>query len=461
MSESGASNRLTVVGIGVLAVLAAVVAVQSPGATRGSGGAPGAVASTPRSSNGLAGPKPSPLTRPSSLTNERGIPDSPSEAIGGLLDARAQALIKGDRAAWLAGLDPKDERFRTRQGQVFDRVATLHPARWSYRVGEGAALTAKRRKALGGLAWRADVRLEYQLRSGGPRVHRQQFLTVVRRGERWLIAGDTDGRTGRDVWDLGPIAHSTSSRCLVVGSRARRAQIRQLARECPRSARTVDKAWGTTWPRRSVIIVPNTLSQLAVLLGRSDAKGSDESDGLERTAAVTIGPADAAADEVVVNGAAFDQLSSLGRQVVLTHELVHVATRATGSHSPPIWLAEGYADHVAYADTGLTAAQIAAEAMAAVRAGRLPDTLPGNDEFDAAGDKAAQAYGESWVAVGAIAKRVKGAAGLKTFYQRASAPDAGSAGLDAALDAALAGARLSDRDALIKVWQARLIDLAT
>ena len=50
---------------------------------------------------------------------------------------------------------------------------------------------------------------------------------------------------------------------------------------------------------------------------------------------------------VVVNPEATARLSGLGRDVLLTHEAVHVATRSPGSPAPT-WLVEGYADRIAY-----------------------------------------------------------------------------------------------------------------
>jgi hypothetical protein len=156
---------------------------------------------------------------------------------------------------------------------------------------------------------------------------------------------------------------------------------------------------------------------------------------------------------VLINGVAFDE--PVGRRVVLTHELVHVATRATGSWSAPTWLAEGYADHVAYTGTGLSAQQVAEEALADVRAGRMPDELPSSEDFNAAGDEAVLAYGQSWIAAGVIAARAGSTARLKSFYQQA-AEGRGPAGLDAALNQI----GLGGIEIFVPLWQTRLSDLA-
>jgi hypothetical protein len=468
-------RRLAVIGICVAVAAGTVVAVQrstGPDATavsRADGSAP-----VLESSSGLPTLEASKAPEPSGNSSEPDsqVPARPADALDDLLDARAKAIRDGDRAAWLGGLAPASDarvtRFRTAQGQVFSRIRSLRPAAWSYQVAGGFPLPADRRAALGGVGWLADVQLDYQLVMGGPTVRRQQFLTIVRgAGDRWLIADDTDGSTGRDVWDLGPIVHAVSARCLVVGALARQAQVEQFAAECGRSARIVDAAWGRSWPRRTVLTVPDTRAQLGLLLGRSPAQpagsastsapdGGVDTAGLEKTAAVTIGPSDAAADTVLINGSAFAELSAVGRRVVLTHELVHVATRASGSWSAPVWLAEGYADYVAYADTGLSAEEVAGEALAAVRAGGVPAALPGADDFNAAGDQAAAAYGLAWVATALIADRNPEAQRLRDFYRQAAAPGAGAAGLDAALAAFGLGGTAS----FVKVWQARLRQLA-
>jgi hypothetical protein len=449
--DLGYRRRGVLIGICLTALLAIVIAVQ---VGRSASDSSGPTAANPVNATPAPG---------------GGLPPDPAKAIAGLLAGRATGIRDGDRTAWLAALDPSagpaPARFRVAQGQIFDRVRTLRPVSWAYRVTGGSALPAARRAALGADAWLADVQLEYQLVSGGPQVHREQFLTMVRRGRDWRIAADTDGATGRDIWDLGPIAHASAARCLVVGAASRQVQVTQLAGECDGPARAVDVAWGTSWPRRTVLTVPATVRQLAVLLGRSGAGtggGTGPPDaatvGLERTAAVTIGPANSAADEVLVNGAAFDELRAIGQRVVLTHELVHVATRATGSSNAPTWLEEGFADYVAYLHTGLPDDQVAGDALTGVRAGRLPAQLPDSDAFNAAGDQASAAYGQAWVAVQLIASRAGSRQRMKLFYQQAA--NGAGAPSAAAVDTAFARIGLTGLKAFVPLWQARLEELA-
>ena len=72
--------------------------------------------------------------------------------------------------------------------------------------------------------------------------------------------------------------------------------------------------------------------------------------GTADVAATTEGPTDAAGlatgDRVVLDPTADARLTAAGRDVVLTHELAHVAVQASVPGRAAGWLAEGYADHV-------------------------------------------------------------------------------------------------------------------
>lgn len=95
------------------------------------------------------------------------------------------------------------------------------------------------------------------------------------------------------------------------------------------------------------------------------------------TTGETGGREHAPADRIIVNPDAYGLLGSLGKQVVLTHETTHVATRADTTSATPLWLSEGYADWVGYRGSGRTAAQAAPNWPArSPRAGRPPGCRP-------------------------------------------------------------------------------------
>ncbi|GLY18640.1 hypothetical protein Kisp01_56540 [Kineosporia sp. NBRC 101677] len=218
----------------------------------------------------------------------------------------------------------------------------------------------------------------------------------------------------------------------------------QLAALCEPSAQTVDAIWGSTWAdgagQQTRLVVAGDIQALAGLLKRANT------DGLAKTAAVTVGPKHSQADAVYINGPAFVELSDLGREVVLTHELVHVASRATGDWDAPTWLEEGFADYVAYRHTDLTPRQIAEAALDAP----LPQALPTKDDFDAAGSNAAVSYGRSWVAVMLLAERLGGDAAMKSFYERTA---------HRGIEDAWGSAGFEDEAAFVQAWREEIQEL--
>jgi hypothetical protein len=118
-------------------------------------------------------------------------------------------------------------------------------------------------------------------------------------------------------------------------------------------------------------------------------------------------------------------------------------------------LDEGFAQYVGYRDTGLPARTVAADALAPVRAGRVPDALPTADAFDPSRGDTGPAYAQAWVACDLIAARA-GVAGLALLYRVAASGDGGEAQADAGLRAVLG----EDRQAFTVQWRAALRTLA-
>jgi len=399
-------------------------------------------------------------------------------ALQELLDARSRALLARDRPGWLAatapGLDARADAYAERQGAVFDRLGAVPLQSWSWEYsGRGPDLAPDRAVALPEGSWVAEVVLSYRLDGvDAAPVRQTQHVTLVPREQGWAVATDDDAATAPQLWDLGPVAVVRSERALLVGT-ADEEVLRRYAPMAEAAAERVDAVWGTAWPRTTVFLVPATQAELARLLGRADESG------LDQIAAVTTGElvGDQGAtegDHVVVNPAGFALLAPLGQQVVLTHELTHVATRASAGRAVPLWLSEGFADWVAYRGTDLPRSVVAAELLEQVRASGPPAGLPSEADFDPARTDVGPAYGGAWLAADLLAQR-RGPQALVDAYRRASAPPpaagTGAAGTraagtgaggdaDAALEAALQDVLGTDREALVQEWRACLRDLA-
>ncbi len=387
-------------GLGLGIALAAnrlLLADDSPAPTP----SPTASASTPPSS---APETPSPSTSPS--------PDPTAgrtQAVEDLLAQRARALQTKDRDLFMSTVDPTATDFYTAQGELFDRVAALEMAEWSYQVvGDGPALTLERAAALPPGSGIVRTRLTYKLAGTETTTDREQYLTAVQRDGRWLLASDTDASaagldTERDLWDLGPVTAVRGDTSLVLADTrgATKAQMQRIADEADLAVRDVDDVWTGEWSHEPVILLPRSQEDMATLI---DSDG----DGLSQIAAVTTGAFESGqsrGDRVVINPAAWNTLGALGRRVVLTHEMTHVATRASSAQPVPIWLSEGFADYVAYQATPVPTVIVASDVIADIHDGKGPKHLPDDADFDASRGDIAASYESAWLASRMIAEK--------------------------------------------------------
>ncbi|WP_345563593.1 hypothetical protein [Nonomuraea rosea] len=206
----------------------------------------------------------------------------------------------------------------------------------------------------------------------------------------------------RDLWREGVVV-ARGARSVVIGHHAGQSSLDDLARRADEAGRRVAAVLGR--PVRPLIVVPDSTREAAGLAGAARV------DGLA-----------AVADHgrVIVVPEFFAMLNSTGKDVVLTHELTHVAA---GTDHLPVWLYEGFADYVGYRDAGIPLRTAAAELAAEVRAGRLPSELPGPAAFAADGrdpERLARAYQEAWLACRFLADRF-GEGTLVGLYRAAQA----------------------------------------
>lgn len=153
---------------------------------------------------------------------------------------------------------------------------------------------------------------------------------------------------------------------------------------------------------------------------------------------------------VFVNPDVFDRLQPQGAQVVMSHEAVHVATRASSSVLP-VWLSEGFADYVALRDVRLPFSTTAGQIVEEVRSAGLPRHLPGAAEFDTGDAHLGASYEAAWVLCLTLADR-SGQSALVDLYDAVDSGDS----LKAALRT---GFGWTSRD-LLEAWRVRLSEIA-
>ncbi|KRV49890.1 hypothetical protein AQ490_18260 [Wenjunlia vitaminophila] len=320
-----------------------------------------------------------------------GEPDRDRAAVAEVLRHRADAVLDRDRQAYLRQIDLERKAFRAAEDRRFTNLREVPLASFGYRLLDT--------EPAGDGRTRATAELRYRLRGHDDRpvTGAEEFLLTERAG-RLRISADRGGTA--QLWDFGPVRAVRGEHGLVLGL-GDRGTLAARAAEADRAVSAVRQVWHDGWDGTVVLLVPGTSRQMTALLGVPE--GTYRDIAAVTTAELRHGSA-APADRVVVNPDAFDRLSAFGRQAVLTHETTHVATRRGTGPATPLWLSEGFADWVAYRDSGRSPREIAPELRRDVLAGRAPGRLPADADFapDAAG--LAQSYQTAWLACRLIAE---------------------------------------------------------
>jgi hypothetical protein len=255
------------------------------------------------------------------------------------------------------------------------------------------------------MAWRVD---------GFDRATAHAEVTVLleRHGGAAQVVGFGGGGRPDPLWLTGPLAVRRTAGVVVAGADA--ATVDRVFDLTRRAAARVADALGE--PVRVVAEVPASAAGLDRTLGADEGEYS-------AIAAVTTyvgkdgGPRTPV--HVFVNPEVLGGLSRSGAQLVMTHELTHLATDAVHAQSP-LWLLEGYADHVALLHTSLPLSRTAGQIGAQVRKDGVPKALPTTTEFDTHATHLGAVYEAAWRICEVLAA-ARGEATLLELYRRTAA----------------------------------------
>lgn len=258
------------------------------------------------------------------------------------------------------------------------------------------------------------------------------------------FGGSGQSGTRTPLWLRGKLAVARSDDYLVLVDGEQR-ETDDVAERVARGIPVVTKVL-PEWRAPVVVEVPASASDLDETLGAAPSTYAG-------IAAVTAGVGTETGPDapvhVFVNPEVTDGLRRAGAQVVMSHELVHVATDAVRKPVEP-WLLEGFADYVALRDTRLPDRVTLGRAIEAARRGGVPEALPTAADFDTRARDLQARYEEAWLACRIIAERL-GEPGLVAVY------DAASSGRSVGV--ALAGAGLPLVE-LVPLWRSRVERLA-
>lgn len=241
------------------------------------------------------------------------------------------------------------------------------------------------------------------------------------------------------LWLRGPLAVARDGDALVMAAGGA-SEARAYLRRAVRGAAVVRRVL-PDWDGPVVLEVPASPEELDAALGVAAGTYTG-------IAAVTASVGDDGPDapvHVFVNPVVTDGLRDTGAQVVVSHELVHVATDANRTPMET-WLLEGFADYVALRDTRLPDTVTLGRAIAAARRDGVPRRLPTAADFATSAPDLQARYEEAWLACRVVAERL-GESGLLAVYGRAARGEP--------LDEALRQGGLTP-DRLLTEWRSRL-----
>jgi hypothetical protein len=353
-----------------------------------------------------------------------------------LLTARGTAVRRDDAGAW--------RRTQTSDAHVpvFARLAALPLTRWSYHV-ESIEEADDPRSVV------AVVTVRYRYDVDATDAVLKERLTLRRVATGWLVAAESTADSRAEPWDLGPLTVVSGRASLVIGIDVSRAVARRYAALADAVTPDVTAVWGPGWNQHPVVIVPRSSAMLGRGLGRTAAS-------LEDFAAVTVsegGTSAGAAMRVWTNTSAMASLSALGREIVLRHEVTHVATAAPVTPSVPLWLEEGFAEYVGYLGSRIPVGEALSELATSAQRSGAPKHLPAPSAFT--GPQVDVAYESADLACRYIADTYGRAALVRVYRLTAAGTGSDSANVDSALRAVTG----LDTAGFEAVWRARIARL--
>jgi hypothetical protein len=253
------------------------------------------------------------------------------------------------------------------------------------------------------------------------------FLTVVETAEGWRIAGDRDaeplGLVSVDhLWDHGPVVATVSGPVTAL-HHPDSGDVTTLLAEARRALTQAAARWPLAWSERVPILVPRDEDELAELLHVT----FDLTNFIAFATATPVGELgelDLTGARVVINPARFLSRTSATRELILVHELLHVATRPVSGPMMPAWLDEGVAQAL-----GERRSTTGTRLLDALVDGSV--TLPTDGQFTVGGrDRIFLSYQLAWSFVDHLMDRF-GTEPVARFYAAAGQGAEGQAGTEA------------------------------
>lgn len=277
-----------------------------------------------------------------------------AQTVQGVLDARVAALTAGDRAAWLATVDPEAPKaFRDAQGRLFDglRAVPIESYSLEARTEDTGDLGGDLGVKYGAPVQLPETRQRMRLRGFDDRdAVDSLWLTFVQRGDQWYVAGDEDLAalgldTARGLWDFAPVEVLATENLLTIFHPAQADRARALSAIAEEAVVVLRSRWDLPWSERIPMILPADTDELELLLQSTIdldkflafvSYGSVRDTGWESTA-----------PRIYIQDRNLAKYDRAFQVETLVHELAHAAGAPLAGPFVSNWVHEGVADWVA------------------------------------------------------------------------------------------------------------------
>ncbi|HYI45504.1 MAG TPA: hypothetical protein VE174_08635 [Actinomycetota bacterium] len=307
----------------------------------------------------------------------------------------------------MSTIAPSSSAFRTRQSRLFARMAAIPFETYQLDVAWGrfGDLTRRSLEKKYADADRISVPVteeRYQIAGIDPQPAAEDlFYTFVEIDGEWFVAEDTDLDdltlySARHLWDFGPVEESTADGFVMYqhpcsgGVFCGDDKLLTAARQ---GLERVQEYWREV-PSQVLILVPASQNEVERMI-----QATFDLDNFVAFAYSTIDVADGVdytGHRIIVNPPAFRGRDSTSTMQILAHELLHVSTREASGPFIPVFVEEGFADHVGYDADPNALGFLQSRIEQGVFDGRLPEDY----EFTiGTGDEIFNSYQESLSAV--------------------------------------------------------------
>ena len=271
-----------------------------------------------------------------------------------VLDARAAAVLKGDKQAFLDTVDPKaPAEFKEAQGRLFDGLHSVPLASYTLtaRLDDTGDLSTATRSRYDAPTFLPETRQRMRLKDfDAVDAVDPLYLTFVQRDGRWLVAADNDLSllgidTARGLWDFGPVVAHPTAHFLVLSHPAESPRAKALGDIAEEAVGVLGQRWTLPWPGRIPVVLPSNATELgAIIQATVDV---EKFVAFVSYSSVRDTSYEVTAPRVYIQDA---NLAKYGHQFqveTLVHELVHAASAPLAGPFIPAWVHEGVADWVA------------------------------------------------------------------------------------------------------------------